>query len=249
MTHTVAAFLGSIITALFCALIWAGKIWLGKHIEHAVKHEYDERLEERKAELQQATERYKSDLANSAHERQLRFSHLHERAAKIVAETYHRLWAVMTALSDYVRVYEHSAMGSKEDRRKVLSEKIADFHNYFYPRRLFLSRALADRVVAFHKKIIELTTEFMFKVEKREEDDQEASRVHTWVRVNEQLQTEAQPLYDSLEDEFRKILGSRSWRPTARTPTTRPARLIHLKAGRLFLYFLPADRLPVGEGL
>jgi hypothetical protein len=208
MASEIWLFLGSVITAVVGAVIWFGKQFVSRHIEHAVKLEYDQRLEEHKSDLQKSAEQFKSELAILGHERQLRFSHLHEKAAEIASETYHNLWAVMTALSDYVRVYEHPAMGTKEDRRKVLSEKITQFHNHFYPRWLFISRPLADKVVAFHKKIIELTTEFMYKVEKCEEqDDPDDSRVRTWVKVNEQLQNEAQPLYDSLEDEFRKLLG------------------------------------------
>jgi hypothetical protein len=211
MFTAVVASICSIVTALVGMAAWFTKTLIEKHIEQTVKHEYEERLENHKAELQKSAEQLKSELSNLAHERQLRFAHLHEKAAEVVAETYQRLWVVMGAFFTYVSIYENEAMGSKAERRKLLWESVKDFQDYFYPRRLFLPRSLADSIASLERKVIELTNQFMCGVEKSTDDDfsgeELKSRTATWVNVNEQLQKEAIPLYTALEDEFRKLLG------------------------------------------
>ena len=212
MRTEIVAAVSAVATALFGAAIWFLKSFIGNHIEHAVKHEYDERLEAHKAELQRATEQFKSELGILAHERQLRFAHLHEKAAEVVSGTYQRLWAVQRALGAYVSLFEVEAMGSKEDRRKELGKKIEDFQTFFYPRRLFLPRPLAEAVAAFEGKLLDLTREFMFGVEHQNEDLR--ARGETWAKVNRQLEKEAIPLYSALEDQFRMTLGVEIIRPS-----------------------------------
>jgi hypothetical protein len=118
-------------TALTATLLFLAKTWISERLKNEIKFQYDTKLElhkavqqndlERyKAELQGNAERLKSELAISAAENQIRFTKLHETVADVVAELYARLFGVLMAFADYVSLYEHDAMGSKEERRKTL---------------------------------------------------------------------------------------------------------------------------------
>jgi len=81
------------------------------------------------------------------------------------------------------------------------------FADYFRPRRLFLPNELANRIKAFEDKLFGLATEFMFGVE--QVGDERYPDRDTWAKVDEAMHEEARPLFEALEDEFRRLLGVR----------------------------------------
>jgi hypothetical protein len=93
------------------------QLWLRERI----KHEYDEKIEHFKAQLQVvnagAVERLKGELQIAALKRHIRFPRLHEKVADFVAEVYGKLFDIQEALANYVSLIEiEEIMGSKDER-------------------------------------------------------------------------------------------------------------------------------------
>jgi len=214
-------------TALSAALVWLLRSWIGERLKNAIKHEYDAKLESHKAQLKAAldleiethkarlqadnaalVEQLKADLQIAAFEHQVRFSRLHEDVARTVSETYSRLYNWAVAVERYVSVFERASGPSKKERRTAVADAMKDFADYFRPRKLYLPKQLANRIKAFEEKLFGLATEFMIGVEQGG-DDRYPDR-DTWAKVDKAMHEEARPLFEALEDEFRRLLGVRS---------------------------------------
>jgi len=206
---------GSIAALTAGSIVWLTKTWISEQLKNSIKHEYEKELElykalnqidleRRKSELQEGVERFKSELAVAAAENQVKFAKLHENVAEVVAELYAKLFEVLYAFADYVSPYETSAMGEKQQRRSTLDEKLKALRTYFYPRRIYVARTLAEDIAKFEARVVQQSREFWRTVETGEESEE---RDEKWMAVSHQLHTEATPLFDDLEDAFRRLLG------------------------------------------
>ena len=131
--------------AVSALLIWLTKSWISERLKHAMKHEYDEKLETYKAQVKAQAdveiEKLRSDLKISATEHELRFSVLHGRRAETVAETYALLRELFYRLGDYVKIFEPAGDTPKEERRKAAADAHEAFRKYYAGRLIFLSEA------------------------------------------------------------------------------------------------------------
>jgi len=86
----------TVATLVASGLAWLTRTWISERLKNSIGHEYSQRLETHKAQLDSANnsmlERLRADLQIAASEHQIRFSRLHEKQAEAVAETYRLLW-------------------------------------------------------------------------------------------------------------------------------------------------------------
>jgi len=230
MVHELATILGepvgTVVVSVFssAALVWVSRAWIAERLKGSIKHEYDAKLESHKTQLKasldtelerhrsrlaiesaSATERLKSELQIAAAEHQIRFSHLHEKVAEVVAETYARLSRLTAALQRYVSIIESNDGPTKYERRMAVAKAMTEFRDYFLPRRLYLPKGIAEQIAQLDGTIHAQTHLFMFEVEIAQEPNHDM--VKAWARIASEVQSEIQPLLAALEDKFRGLLG------------------------------------------
>jgi hypothetical protein len=211
---------GSILggSAFSVLVVFILRTWISERIKNSIKHEYEKEmelykavnqrdLEHRKAEYQGDVERLKSELAVAAAMRQIRFSHLHERSAKIVAGTWRKLCRVQEALRAYVAVATYESMGTQKERRQKLAERFGDFQDYFNARRPYLPKHLAQSIQHFPNESWETTFQFMINVESDDIGLPPKERYQKWNEIAASVNTEISSLLSGLEDKFREMLG------------------------------------------
>jgi len=176
-----------------------------------LKASVDTALETYKARLQvenaSATERLKADLQIAFSEHQIRYSRLHEKVAETVAETYHRLYNLVAAVEVhltgwYGSGFKLSERAQWEEHWKAISHVMKEFTGYFHSRRLYFPKELANQIEECENTLIGFTQHC---------NDPHANQ-SSREKAYSQFLAEANPLFLSLEDEFRSLLGVRSHR-------------------------------------
>lgn len=152
------------------------------------------------------TERMKSALRISTSELQARFAKLHEKVAEVLSELHARLTDQVSAFERYVSDWEPGSAPGKKERREHLSEATVRLIDYFRLHHLYLPRGLADRIRTFQGKLVELAQEFRTGVEDRKGDRETNHQISN--KVLTVVKEGARAVFESLEDEFRKILGA-----------------------------------------
>ena len=198
--------------AVTALLIWLTKAWISERLKHAIKHEYDEKLEtykvQMKAQADVELEKLRADLKISATEHELRFTALHEKRAETVAETYALLKELFYRLADYVKIFEPAGDKPKEERRKAAADSHAAFRTYYSGRLIFFPKATAGKLEAIDQQFVRSFNEFVFGVEMRERVRGDGSQ--KWLEIFSRLDGEIKVALGELEDEFRKMMGDES---------------------------------------
>lgn len=193
-------------------LVWLTKSWITERLKHAIKHEYDEKLETYKAQMKAQSdvelEKLRSQLKVSATEHELRFSSLHEKRAEAIAETYALLKDLFFRLADYVKIFEPAGDRPKEERRKAAAESHEKFRAYYASKLIFFPKATADKLEAINQQFVKSFNEFVIWVEMREGRGGDGTQ--KWLEIFNRLDGEIKIALGELEDEFRKLMGDES---------------------------------------
>ena len=193
-------------------LIWLTKSWISERLKHAIKHEYDEKLETYKAQIKAQSdveiERLRADLKVSATERELRFKALHERRAETIAETYSLLKELFFRLEDYIKIFEPAGDAPKEQRRKAAADAHAAFRSYYAGRLIYFPKATASKLEDINVQFVQSFNEFMFGVEMTQNAGGDGSK--KWMEIFNRLNGGIKTALGELEDEFRNLMGDES---------------------------------------
>lgn len=202
----------SVSTALSGLLIWITKSWISERLQHAIKNEYDQKLETHKAQLKAQAdvelEKLRSQLSIAATEHEVRFSHLHELRAEVVAETYSLLKTMYSRLANYVKVFEPAGDTPREQRRKEAAEAHQTFREYYSTKLIFLPKATSAKLEAIDLQLVRAFNEFVFGVDMKEKAG--ADGFEKWMEIFDRLNGEIKTALGELEDEFRKLIGDES---------------------------------------
>lgn len=194
--------------ALTAALVFLLRTWISERLKGAIKHEYDQKLETYKAALQAeadtAIERVRADMRIAAFERETRFAKLHAQRAETIAELYARLQELYARVSDYVKTLETSNDPTHEVRREAINKALRAFNEYYRPRRIFLPAATEMRTSKLESELFHAARIFATGVEGGR--DEKTGR-DSWEDAYQRLHKEAEPIFDELKAEFRKLLG------------------------------------------
>ena len=205
--------------ALTGALIWFASSWISERLKGAIKNEYDEKLETHKAQLKAAVdiqleeykakltaenavavERLKAELQMAAFERQIRYQKLHEQVAETVAQTYSLLRKLRQIVATKVTDLELQTM---------FDVSIREFHDFYVPRRIYLPEQVAKQVDEFekHLRTILVRNKYTQKAERNMPSDKWLEMVN---QIDDMMFKETPRLFEQLESEFRKLLGSKA---------------------------------------
>jgi hypothetical protein len=198
---------------LAAALIFLSKSWITERLKSAIKSEYDLKLENYKhklaAESAREIESLKAQLQVVTSKHQIQFSSLHEKLAETVAGVYSRVVELKRSIANYVKIMESDSDGTKEDRRKVVGKCFQEFHDFYQPNKIYMPKRVIPKIDELEEMLFTTTNEFMWKVEiadkKRGDGD-----VAIWSKCAKDISESVPPVLESLEDEFRTLLGHES---------------------------------------
>ena len=195
------------------ALIWLTKSWISERLKNSIKHEYDQRLAafqaQLKAEHDTELERLRADLQIAASERQIRYQKLHEKVAETVAQTYALLQNLYGTVGTYVSDGGWSSDPSDDELRKMIGGAIKEFRDYYRPRRIYLPKELAKQVDEFERNLASITRRHtrIQEAQGKMADDKWLERAN---EIAEMMDKEIPNVFDTLENEFRRLLGSKT---------------------------------------
>jgi len=150
-------------------------------------------------DITRKVEEVKAEFVKISSEHQIRFSKLHEKRAEVIAELYSRLydyyWAVCAFLKD------HQTTSPDEKEIKKIDDKSYIFSDYFYKHQIYFDEDLGSKI----EKII--PTLYSAYVPLERGDNNDASSKENWKKCAEIVDKQFPKIKDSLERDFRKILG------------------------------------------
>ncbi len=192
-------------------LIWLLRTWISERLKSAIQNEYEQKLETHKAKLKYQSEleieRLRSQLHIQAERHNIRFAKIYGEIAETVASTYEKLIKFKKAVADYVSIIEWSGDPPKEERRKIVDEKMKQFIEFYEYRKLYLPRGTVNRIDRFWQGLYEISIDFMYAVEQGKGKSLPDEK-DTWKKAHDFISKEIPPLLADLEYDFRNILGT-----------------------------------------
>lgn len=159
--------------------------------------------------LAKEVERFRSELRNASVEHQVRFSKLHEKRAKVIAELYGHLADMYAAASSLADMVEFSGEPSKTEQYATAMNKMRDFYLYFDKNRIYLPQTLCDSLEQFARDIqkdtVGLGVHFSFE---NSSPDVIQKKLQLWQTVWQKFKEVYPGARSALEHEFRAILGA-----------------------------------------
>jgi hypothetical protein len=168
---------------------WLWKTVVAEKIKGRIKHEYETKI----ALL-------KSELSVAAAERQIRFSRLDERRAKVIAEVYKLIRKYKNDLFDYVYKHELAEGISRNERRDEVVNTLEAFKSVYEDNRIWFPQATMDKLDDLSK---ELESPFNIVIDSFKCEEGTDNRTKTVKRV----EVLCQRTTSELEHEFRMLLG------------------------------------------
>jgi hypothetical protein len=189
-------------------VFWLTKTWVGERIRNQIKAEYDSQLETLKARLKAESdveiERLRSQLSIVAAERQFRFSHLHEKRAEAIEEVYAALRNALSAMADYVKLFEPGGDVSRPERAKVAAERGREFGKLYHSKRIFIPKDTATKLDQVDKEIVQSFNVFHFMVDQQPEGKHDPK---AWLETYSRIDKLSKSPLEDLEADFRRLLG------------------------------------------
>jgi len=193
-------------------IIWLSKSWISERLKNAIKHEYDEKLETLKIQLNAQNsielEKIKSKLYENSIEHQIKFSKLHDIRAEVIAETYSLLYDLYYAIAKYTTKIESGQTESRKRRFELAHEAFDIFYKYYQKKVIYLPKETVSNIRILDTKLTESFYDFWIIVDGKEEDDDEAMK--TWQEIYKNINGEIKNTLSQLEDEFRTLLGEKA---------------------------------------
>jgi len=150
-------------------------------------------------DITRKVEEVKTEFIKVSSEHQIRFSKLHEKRAEIIAELYRRLnnfhWAVCAFLRDF-----HTTKNDKKEFKK-LDDKSYEFTDYFHNHRIYFNENICSKI----NELVDALYSAYVPLESRDSNDKYLKE--DWNNCAEIVQKQYPKIKESLESDFRKILG------------------------------------------
>jgi hypothetical protein len=202
----------AISTVLIGALAWLTRSWISEKLKNSIKHEYDEKLETHKAQMKAQSdvelEKLRSSLAVASAERNVRFTKLHERRAKVISKTYALLRDLHTKLGNYVKPFSPAWDRSRDEKRKEVAEAHDAFFSYYSQNKIFLSKEAVTKIDDINQQSGKIIYDFFYGIEMKTADQGDSLKV--WLEICNRVKDEMPVALGELEEEFRKLLGDES---------------------------------------
>jgi len=158
-------------------------------------------------ESQQEIESFKSKLAQTAYEHQVRFSRLHEKRASVIEETYANLVNLYYASAQFLRMFPVREKEPDGQSVSNLLEAMSSFVTHFERHRIYFDSEVSEKIVRLKEgisKAINMPLGFSTKQILTTDTKVEMKE---WSQAMDMMQKEIPPIKADLEEAFRELLG------------------------------------------
>lgn len=166
---------------------------------------------ELKAKSDSAIERLKSDLQLRTIEHQVRFSRLHEKRATAIAELYSLLIEALWEAESFLSPVEFVGEPSKHEKNATARNKLVDLYRHFDKHRIYLPveqcNALQELISTVRTHVISYGNWLPYDGESLP-DHARKEQHETWQRGWDAIRNQIPKARESLEAEFRALLGA-----------------------------------------
>ena len=194
---------------LSLVLVWILRTWISNRLENAIRHEYAVKLEKLKTDMAKeqalSIERFKSECNRDLQERIIKFELLHAKTAEVLGLTYAQLRAYLVAVQNYVTSFQGSEVfnNKEENASKVIQVKNA-LIDYYRPNKIYLPGTITKKIDVFIDTIFKKAIDFRFHVVDHVPQN---NPMELWDMIDKFMQKQAEDLFNSLENNFRRVLG------------------------------------------
>ena len=150
-------------------------------------------------EITRKVQEVEAEFIKMSTEHQVRFSKLHEKRAEIISELYSRLYDFQWAVSAFLRNFHkknHEGQNANE-----LDNELYNFTDFFNKHRIYFTDDICLKI----DELVETLLESYVPLEGRTPDDNNVKR--DWDMCAKVIQKKYPAIKESLENDFRKILG------------------------------------------
>jgi SpoVK/Ycf46/Vps4 family AAA+-type ATPase len=196
------------------AIIWLFKSWISERLKNAIAHEYAQKLETHKAQLQAASgielEQLKSKLQIAASERNIKLTSTFERQAETIATVYRQLLALQDATENIRGVLMSTEEPNKIELQDALGKANREFADFFFPHEIYLPIETAKKIHKFALTLKQMLHDQHFVKILESHPATNPALQESLKRRYESLdkkEMDIPELLTSLKDDFQKILG------------------------------------------
>ena len=189
---------------LTAILIWLSKTWISERLKNAIKHEYDAKLEQHKAELQAVNaiqvERLKANLQVAAATQSVKFSSLHEKRLQVIAELYALIERAYGDANIAIALAERNP-----NEWHTRDDAIEEVRRAYAANKLYFSAALASTLESLITDLCH-PQDYQYLVAGAKDEDPAKLRAEHIARWKE-LRPKIDRAKEMIANEFRGVLG------------------------------------------
>lgn len=176
---------------------------LGYVTRKVIEHWLSQRLDRHKTDLDHASERALETLRHELRIVEVQRSRLLARQASIVAGVFARLERLHEALRGLSAPILHKGEGGAIPLRDAAIERFNEFTTYYYERSIWLDLATCDQLNDLVDLLKKLLTQMDYNIDASGQVKDRAR----WIETYERLQIDVPRARQSLDKEFRALLG------------------------------------------
>jgi len=202
------------------------RTWLTEKIKGSIKRDYDKELETHKNDLKRAgdnelekqkaelkrhsdieIEQLKSRLSLAAAQQQMKFSHLYEKRAEVIAKVYAALQNFVQAVTVYTAIFEPVGMPSKDLRLRDAVAAANKFVLLFSENRIFVPHATADKLHDLSEQYRQAMIDFQYGVDLARQLGGDIRSTERSMEIFKKIKNLSEVGLVDLENDFRRLLG------------------------------------------
>lgn len=158
-------------------------------------------------ESRREIESFKSNLAQTGYEHQVRFSRLHEKRASVIEETYANIVNLYYASARFLRMFPVSGKEPDDQNVSNLLEAMSSFVTHFERHRIYFDSEVSEKIVRLNEGLSKaINMPLAFSTKQLLTPDRKVE-MQEWSRAWDVMQKEIPPIKADLEDTFRELLG------------------------------------------
>ncbi|MFL5330231.1 MAG: hypothetical protein ACJ8C4_15125 [Gemmataceae bacterium] len=189
--------------------------WLSKDIERhksQLKYQADRDIDLVRNELRQAGFQFEK-----------RFGFLHEQMAKTLIDCYPLLVDVKRSVQSYLSVMEWTGEPPKEEKLKLVREKVITFDEFFSKKRLLFPKHLATMIDETLDVAMGAIRDFRDGLERERSSRQTKDPMDHWSKAFATVREKIKPLFEAMDDEIQRLLGFEHMTPSETKSSRAPS--------------------------
>jgi hypothetical protein len=188
------------------AIIWVLSSWLGRVWAARI-------LEKDRLRYQKELEAVRTELGRVSQEYLIKFSRLHAQRADIIKELHEKLVSTQTAMGSILNIFQEAGEPSLEEKIKKFVASFNDFYLFYLRRKIYFPKRICEQIEGLALELkhihIDITTYPLDKTdpEYRVSPELLRERREFWKQARDNFENKASALAQSIEIEFRVLLG------------------------------------------